>query len=116
MPNAGVAIENLSTNIVRDSVLQESLQHAIKHSGVRKFEVSLRCISNELQLAVLDSGVGFNPEQINEGLGLGLTSMRERVRLIHGQLLINTKPQCGTRIHARVPDRLCTAATKSTSF
>jgi signal transduction histidine kinase len=84
-------------------VLQEALQNAIKHSGAQKFEVSLKGASNELQLVVLDSGVGFNFEQMNARLGLGLTSMKERVRLIDGQLFIDSSPQGGTRIQASVP-------------
>ncbi|PWT80442.1 MAG: hypothetical protein C5B58_11665 [Acidobacteria bacterium] len=96
-------------------VLQEALQNAIKHSGVRKFEVSLGCISNELVLGVRDSGAGFNPEQINDGPGLGLASMRERVRLIHGQLRIDSSPQDGTYIQAIVPPRPKTARRSSSS-
>jgi signal transduction histidine kinase len=84
-------------------VLQEALQNAIKHSGVRKFEVSLKGMSKELQLGVFDSGVGFDPEQINDGHGLGLISMKERLRLIDGRLFIDSRPHGGTRIHASAP-------------
>jgi len=38
-----------------------------------------------------------------EGAGLGLTSMRERVRLVYGTITIDSKPMGGTRIHVRVP-------------
>jgi len=84
-------------------VLQEALQNAIKHSGARKFDVFLKCPSNEVQLHVHDSGVGFNPEQIVEAHGLGLTSMKERLTLVGGQLLIDSRPQVGTQICASVP-------------
>lgn len=84
-------------------VLQEALQNAIKHSRVRKFEVSLKSVSNELELGVFDSGVGFDPEQISHGRGLGLTSMRERLRLVNGRLLIQSGSQAGTRIYAIAP-------------
>jgi PAS domain S-box-containing protein len=84
-------------------VLQEALQNAIKHSGVRQFEVSLKCALDEIQLSVHDSGVGFDSEKAIAGHGLGLTSMEERLKLVDGQLTIDSEPQRGTTIQARVP-------------
>jgi signal transduction histidine kinase len=52
---------------------------------------------------VHESGVGFDPEKAINGHGLGLTSMKERLRLVDGRLLIDTQPQHGTTINARVP-------------
>jgi PAS domain S-box-containing protein len=84
-------------------VLQEALQNALKHSGTRKFEVSLIGASNEIQLTVHDSGVGFDLEEALRGRGLGLTSMKERLKLVGGNLFIDSKRQSGTAIQARVP-------------
>jgi PAS domain S-box-containing protein len=84
-------------------VLQESLQNAIKHSGSQRFEVCLRGASNEIELTVLDSGIGFNPEEAIIGRGLGLTSMRERLKLVNGKLSIDSRAQLGTTIRATVP-------------
>jgi signal transduction histidine kinase len=93
-------------------VLQESLQNALKHSGSRVVEVSLRGVSNGIELTVGDSGVGFDIEKAITGRGLGLTSMQERLKLVHGELSIESQPQCGTLVHATVPFNL---ATKSAS-
>ena len=82
-------------------VLQEALQNAAKHSGVRQFEVLLKATSNEIQLSVHDSGVGFDVQKAMSGHGLGFTSMKERMKLIDGHLSIDLKPQGGTTIHAR---------------
>jgi len=84
-------------------VLQEALQNAIKHSGSRQFQVSLRGGANDIELTVHDSGIGFEPEEAIKGRGLGLTSMQERLKLVDGQLSIDSKPQRGTTIQARVP-------------
>jgi PAS domain S-box-containing protein len=86
-------------------VLQEALQNAVKHSGSRHFQVSLRDGTNTIELTVYDSGTGFEPEKAIDGQGLGLTSMKERLKLVDGQLLINSKLQQGTTVHARVPLR-----------
>jgi signal transduction histidine kinase len=83
--------------------LQEALQNAAKHSGSRDFEVSLISRSSEIQLTVCDSGVGFDPEEAWKGRGLGLTSIRERLKLVNGVLSIDSHPHGGTKILARVP-------------
>jgi PAS domain S-box-containing protein len=83
-------------------VLQEAVHNAVKYSGVGKFEVFLKKESSEIQLRVHDSGVGFDTTA-NNGHGLGLTSMKERLKLVNGELFIDSKLQHGTTILARVP-------------
>jgi signal transduction histidine kinase len=84
-------------------VLQESLQNAVKHSGLRHFDVELRYSSDAIDLTVRDSGSGFDVQQSMKTRGLGLISMAERVKLVDGQLSIDSQPNRGTTIHARVP-------------
>jgi signal transduction histidine kinase len=83
-------------------VMQEALQNATKHSGSRRFEVSLIGALNEVNLTVRDSGTGFDPEGAVKGRGLGLISMKERMNLVGGELSIESQPQLGTTIYARV--------------
>ncbi|MGD0646553.1 MAG: PAS domain S-box protein [Acidobacteriaceae bacterium] len=84
-------------------VLQEALHNATKHSGVRSFEVKLLGSSEEIQLTVRDLGAGFDLEAAMKCTGLGLTSMKERLRLVGGELSIRSQRARGTTIHARVP-------------
>ena len=84
-------------------VLQEALNNAIKHSGVARVEVQLREDCGETHLDISDIGRGFDVEAALQGKGLGLTSMRERVRLINGTIAIDSKPNGGTTIRVRVP-------------
>ena len=84
-------------------VLQEALSNATKHSGVRCFEVKLLGSPEEIQLIVRDPGAGFDPETVRKCTGLGLTSMKERLRLVGGELSITSQRERGTTIHARVP-------------
>ena len=87
-------------------VLQEALQNATKHSGSRHFTVSLQVRPTEIELTVQDSGIGFEPDAAVKGRGLGLTSMKERLRLVDGTVSIESQRGRGTAIHARVPLRL----------
>jgi signal transduction histidine kinase len=87
-------------------VLQEALQNAIKHSGVRHFDAELRYAPDAIDLTVRDSGSGLDVQQAMKTRGLGLISMAERVKLVDGQLSIDSQPNRGTAIHARVPLRV----------
>src|SRR6185369_3319040 len=84
-------------------VLQETLQNAVKHSGVRHFNVELHGTGGEIQLTVSDLGVGFDPQEAIHRRGLGLISMRERMQLVRGEFSIKSRSGSGTTIDARVP-------------
>jgi len=84
-------------------VLQEALYNASKYSDVKRVEVGLQEDSGEIHLTISDLGKGFNLEAALRGKGLGLTSMRERVRLVNGTISIESKPMAGTTIRVRVP-------------
>jgi signal transduction histidine kinase len=84
-------------------ILQEALQNAAKHSGTKRVEVKLAENSGEIHLTVSDSGKGFEVKAPGQNRGLGLTSMRERVRLVNGTIEIQSKPRSGTTVLVRVP-------------
>ena len=84
-------------------VLQESLTNAMKHSGGQHFEAHLRRTWGDIELKVSDYGIGFDVAAAMVSKGLGLVSMRERVSLVKGVLLIASRSGGGTEITARVP-------------
>ena len=84
-------------------VLQEALRNAIKHSGAQHVEVGLWRTPDEIHLAVSDRGVGFDPQAAKMGRGLGLVSMEERLKLVKGTLFVESQPNRGTTVRARVP-------------
>lgn len=88
-------------------IMQEALHNALKHSGVRHFQVELGAGSEDIHLSVSDSGRGFDPASETASSGLGLTSMRERARMINGELTIESHPNGGTTIHVRAPSAFC---------
>ena len=88
-------------------VLQEALQNVVKHSVSRHAHVSLNGQVNTITLTVKDSGAGFDPHAAMRGSGLGLTSMKERLKVIGGELSIDSQEGRGTTIHVVTP--LCLA-------
>jgi len=81
-------------------VAQEALKNAAKHSGSSKIEVGLEALHGMLQLRVRDNGRGFDVS--NYEPGLGLASMRERMRMVGGTLEIHSARGQGTEIMTRV--------------
>lgn len=84
-------------------IVQECLNNIIKHSGAKRCEVDLLRSRGEIRLRVSDSGMGFDIESPSTKKGLGLISMRERLRLVGGSISIDSRPSLGTQIDARVP-------------
>jgi signal transduction histidine kinase len=76
-------------------------------------EVELSENFGEIHLTIRDLGKGFDVEAVRQGKGLGLTSMRERVRLMNGTITIDSKPRGGTTIHVRVPLDTTTELTRA---
>jgi signal transduction histidine kinase len=84
-------------------IAQEALRNVVKHSGGTEAEVELSAHDDRIDLCISDSGTGFSPAHVQAETGLGLISMRERLRLVEGHLSIESEPSRGTRIRVRVP-------------
>jgi PAS domain S-box-containing protein len=84
-------------------VAQEALSNAARHAHASAVTVLVSSRSTGLQLVVSDNGSGFNPERSRDHASLGLASMRERVRLLQGELDIESTPGRGTTVVAWVP-------------
>jgi len=84
-------------------VLQEAVTNAVRHAGVRQVAVTLRGSRDDIRLEIVDTGVGFDRDAVLSGRALGLVGMQERVRLVNGDLVIESRPDAGTSIRARVP-------------
>jgi signal transduction histidine kinase len=84
-------------------IAQEALQNVIKHSAARHAEVDLQGINGEICLRVQDDGKGFDADAASGQGGLGLVSMRERLRAVEGAVVVTAQPEKGTRIQVRIP-------------
>jgi PAS domain S-box-containing protein len=84
-------------------IVQEALRNVIKHSGARHAEVELSGIAEMIRLRIVDDGAGFDPRTANGKGGLGLISMRERLHLLGGEIVIEARPSGGIQIDVRVP-------------
>jgi signal transduction histidine kinase len=92
-------------------VTQEALANVAKHSGARTVRVLLEGREHEVVLRVADDGRGFDPATAAReaghpgrgGRGLGLFTMRERIRGLAGRFRIESAPGMGTIVEVALP-------------
>lgn len=84
-------------------VAQEALRNALRHSGASAARLRLDRDAGGVCVTIEDSGAGFDPEAPAALAGLGLTSLRERLRLLQGRLTIRSHPGRGTTVTAWAP-------------
>jgi two-component system sensor histidine kinase UhpB len=88
-------------------VAQEALTNVMKHSRATSVSIVVDRTDDQVNLAIDDDGVGFDPSLVGvrdeSGLGLGLFGMEERVALVGGKLAIRQLAPSGTRVIATIP-------------
>jgi PAS domain S-box-containing protein len=94
--------EPLKTFLYRAA--QEMLFNVIKHANVKEAQLRLCRHGERVYLSVADRGRGFDPQGSGGTGGLGLLSMRERVKLLGGRMRIKSAPGRGSICVVAVPD------------
>jgi signal transduction histidine kinase len=82
-------------------IAQEAVNNAVRHGNPSRIDVRLRLENQVLALEIADDGTGMAPDAGN-GNGLGLRSMRNRARLIQGDLRFSTSETGGVLVSCRV--------------
>ncbi|NMK46454.1 PAS domain-containing sensor histidine kinase [Achromobacter sp. Bel] len=95
--------KRVATTLFR--VVQEALTNIAKHAQATKVQVRLACDETQCTLTVQDNGVGAAAESLTKKLpmSLGLQGIRERIRLLNGEVTINTRNRGGFRLDAQMP-------------
>jgi len=93
-------------------IAEESLTNVVKHSGAREARVEIAYGDEGIRLIVEDAGHGFDAGVLGSKAGLGFVSMRERLRLVHGTLQVQSTAQ-GTTLDIRVPAAVAVAGAMS---
>jgi len=83
-------------------IAQEALNNALKHAVATSVTVRIHVDNGQLVLEVMDDGVGFEPDALDNMGGMGLVSIRKRVERMGGTLDILTAPGQGTTLKVRV--------------
>ena len=95
----------LDTTLFR--IIQEGIANVEKHSQAKNVNIKLETGMEYVNLIIEDDGQGFHLQDITldkeNSLGLGLSGIKERARLMDGEAKIESKPGHGTRIFVRIP-------------
>lgn len=84
-------------------VTQEALANVANHAGASGVTVSLLESGRKLMVSISDDGRGFAPDDANEVGHFGLMTMRERARLVGGELVIESNRGRGTTVRLTIP-------------
>lgn len=100
-PDAMPELTPLQT-LMLTRVVQEALSNVMKHAGhPQNLWVECRWGDGWLEVRVADDGDGFDSVSVVEGMGL--SSMRERIRTLGGELTLQSARGAGTTVLVRVP-------------
>jgi signal transduction histidine kinase len=83
-------------------IAQEGLNNAVKHARAKRVKIELKYTHADVCLILSDDGTGFNLEAAGGSGGLGLRGIKERVRKMDGNLVIESSPDAGTRLTVTV--------------
>ncbi len=84
-------------------IVQEALTNVARHAKASFAEVSLSQMEGNLQILVVDNGVGFDVMNLVDMEGLGIAGMRERALLVGGVIEVVSEPGAGTRLVFKAP-------------
>ncbi|MFL7812135.1 MAG: histidine kinase [Anaerolineales bacterium] len=82
-------------------IMQGALSNIARHSFARSVDIVLSYSKHEIQLSIIDDGIGFQPAE--QSYGIGLKSIQERADLINGIMEIISQPGKGTQLIIRAP-------------
>jgi signal transduction histidine kinase len=91
----------ITTGVYR--IIQEALTNVARHSHATAVVVTLQFQNDMLHGEITDNGQGFDQALLHHPESLGLLSMQERARIIHGTVAISGSPGNGTRVTVDVP-------------
>jgi signal transduction histidine kinase len=86
----------LETTVFR--IIQELINNCMKHAQTSLIRVVLKR-GRHIEICVQDNGVGFNyHEQERSASGSGLRSIKNRISLYNGELIVDSAPGNGTTV------------------
>jgi two-component system sensor histidine kinase DegS len=84
-------------------LVQESINNISKHAKAKHVTVHLEFKPLKILIKIVDDGIGFAEAELKKGSRFGLMGMRERVKLLDGEIQIISAPNQGTKILIEIP-------------
>jgi len=84
-------------------IIQELTTNIIKHAEATEATINLSLYDNNLNVIIEDNGVGFEPERISANTGMGIESIKKRIKHRNGTFEIDSSINKGTSIIMNFP-------------
>jgi signal transduction histidine kinase len=88
-------------------IIQEGLNNIIKHADANLVILKVKKSNKAINISIQDDGKGFDYKKYktdhNQSKGLGLVNIAEQVKILNGNLNINTALKKGTRLLITIP-------------
>jgi signal transduction histidine kinase len=85
-------------------IIQEGLSNCLKHAEATKVRIAFRFKGNIANLQIVDNGKGLPTDFSLDGItGRGLFDLKNRARIMGGQLLVHSRPEKGTILEFEIP-------------
>jgi signal transduction histidine kinase len=84
-------------------VLREGLMNVARHAQASRATVILKQTNEQIRGSVSDDGIGFETAESRYDGGVGLSSMKERIKKLGGELSIESAPASGTSVSFVIP-------------
>ncbi|MFZ1323381.1 MAG: two-component regulator propeller domain-containing protein [Ignavibacteria bacterium] len=107
-----ISIDNIDNTLHPESeisiyrIIQESMNNIMRHSKAKEVILNVSREKNYISILLNDNGIGFSIEKINADKGkhgFGIQGMLERIRLINGEMNIESNPGEGTTLNFKIP-------------
>jgi signal transduction histidine kinase len=101
-----LVVPDRTIRIVVHQTIRELLFNVVKHADVRRADVDVTVHDGELEVHVSDGGKGFDIDKVldtRSQVGLGLSTLRQRLSAVGGSLAIESVPGDGTKVRVRLP-------------
>ena len=100
-PEEIIVEQDISTAVYR--IFQEALTNIARHSGATMVKIFLQMKPREILLQIRDNGRGISQEKIESTKSFGLIGMRERVRILQGELKLGSVKGRGALVEVTIP-------------
>ena len=88
-------------------IVQEAVNNVIKHSAATEATVVIKRRPGMISLSIRDNGRGFRAATLDSthpsGAGSGLSGIAERVRILQGRMMVDSRPGAGTDLTVEIP-------------
>lgn len=84
-------------------IFQETLTNVARHAHATEVKADLRIKNHDLEMKIVDNGIGISDAQVNDPKNLGLVGLRERVYPWNGRIEITGRRKKGTTVSVFIP-------------